>query len=145
MGRSGMQRVVTSPNVLPLEMSVAFRILGTAVDGRGRPLYEVVGCTTSGQPVRSSAGFLITPAADPSSLAEADIVVVPAAPWHTTLRGPADVPTDLAFALGRTTADTQSRRSVWVLTFSPPLACSTDCERRPIGNGLTTFSAPSRP
>ncbi|QMU74215.1 helix-turn-helix domain-containing protein [Streptacidiphilus sp. P02-A3a] len=75
-----MHRVVVLAldGVIPFELSLASRLLGTAEDADGRPLYEVVTCSVDGKPVRTGADFAITVERDASALAEADTVVIPA-------------------------------------------------------------------
>lgn len=75
-----MHRVVVLAldGVIPFELSLASRLLGTADDADGHPLYEVVTCSVDGRPVRTGADFAITVERDASALAEADTVVIPA-------------------------------------------------------------------
>ncbi|WP_182454998.1 GlxA family transcriptional regulator [Streptacidiphilus sp. P02-A3a] len=70
--------VLALDGVIPFELSLASRLLGTAEDADGRPLYEVVTCSVDGKPVRTGADFAITVERDASALAEADTVVIPA-------------------------------------------------------------------
>lgn len=57
--------VLALPGVPPFELGIPSRVFGSAVDGDGRPLYEVTVCTSDGGPVLSDAGFTVQPAAAP--------------------------------------------------------------------------------
>jgi transcriptional regulator GlxA family with amidase domain len=71
--------VIAVDGVIPFEFSIPARLFGAARDEAGRPLYEVVTASAGGQPVRTSADFLISPGADLSeAIQSADTVVVPA-------------------------------------------------------------------
>ncbi|MBC3843165.1 helix-turn-helix domain-containing protein [Streptacidiphilus sp. 4-A2] len=70
--------VLALEGVIPFELSLASRLLGTAADADDRPLYEVVTCSLDGRPVRTGADFSISVERDASALAEADTVVIPA-------------------------------------------------------------------
>ncbi|MER7764471.1 helix-turn-helix domain-containing protein [Streptomyces sp. NPDC097619] len=80
--RGGPHRVavLALPGVPPFELGIPSRVLGSAIDEAGRPLYEVTVCTADGAPVLSDAGFSVQPAAGPEALAAADTVVLP--PTH---------------------------------------------------------------
>jgi transcriptional regulator GlxA family with amidase domain len=73
-------RVVTIAldGVIPFEFSIPARLFGAARDQAGRPLYEVVTASAHAAAVRTTADFLINPAADLSAVRSADTVVVPA-------------------------------------------------------------------
>lgn len=55
----------------PFELSIPARVLGAADDH-----YEVVVCSTDGGPIRTNAGFDVTPGHGPEALARADTVIV---------------------------------------------------------------------
>lgn len=58
------------------DLGVVTQIFGAARDGDDRRLYRVRTCTPDGEPVRTSAGFLLTPGDGPDILDTADTVVV---------------------------------------------------------------------
>lgn len=69
--------------ILCLEGLVAFDLtapaqaFGLAYGGDGSPLYEVSACSLDGEPVRSTSGFAVAPAADLGALRRTETVVVP--------------------------------------------------------------------
>jgi transcriptional regulator GlxA family with amidase domain len=63
-------------DVVVFDLGVVTQIFGAARDGEGRSLYRVRTCTPDGEPVRTSAGFLLTPGDGPEILDTADTVVV---------------------------------------------------------------------
>jgi transcriptional regulator GlxA family with amidase domain len=69
--------VLALPGVVGLELGLPHRLLGTAEDGAGHPLYRVRTATLDGLPVRAADGFWVQPEHDGSILAHADTVVVP--------------------------------------------------------------------
>ncbi|MFJ3791208.1 GlxA family transcriptional regulator [Kitasatospora sp. NPDC090091] len=92
--------VLALPGVPPFELGIPSRVFGSAQDAEGRPLYDVVVCTSDGAPVLSDAGFTVQPAAGPEALAAADTVIVP--PTHAMpelgLGGPLPPEVDAAIA-----------------------------------------------
>ncbi|MFH8369315.1 GlxA family transcriptional regulator [Streptomyces sp. NPDC018031] len=74
-----MHRVVVLAleGVYPFELSIPVRIFGTATDGAGEPLYEVVTCSLDGGPVRTSADFTVAVEHGSELLRTADTVVIP--------------------------------------------------------------------
>lgn len=74
-----MHRVVVLllPPVVGFDAAIAPTMFGSAVDASGRPLYEVVTCGLSKEPVTATSGFDVLPHAGPEALATADTVVVP--------------------------------------------------------------------
>lgn len=70
--------VLVRHGLLPIELGIPHRLLGEAVDERGRRLYEVVTCTLDPGPVRTNADFSIAVEHGTEALNEADTVVVPA-------------------------------------------------------------------
>ncbi|NUT35499.1 MAG: helix-turn-helix domain-containing protein [Hamadaea sp.] len=72
--------VLALPGVVPFELGIPSRIFGAAVDAAERPLYQVDVCTLDGGPVATEAGFGITVAHGPQTLAQAQTVVIP--PFH---------------------------------------------------------------
>ncbi|MEV0647424.1 helix-turn-helix domain-containing protein [Phytomonospora sp. NPDC050363] len=71
--------VLALPAVIPFELGIPSRILGTALGPGDRALYETVTCTLDGGPVRSAADFAITPDHGPEALETADTVIIPPA------------------------------------------------------------------
>jgi transcriptional regulator GlxA family with amidase domain len=69
--------VLALPNVIAFELGLPHRMLGSAVDADGHPLYRVRVATLDGGPVRTSAGYSILPEHDASALDTAQTVVVP--------------------------------------------------------------------
>ncbi len=69
--------VLALPNVVAFELGLPHRLLGSAVDGDGNPLYRVRVATVDGGPVRTSAGYSVLPEHDAGLLATAHTVVVP--------------------------------------------------------------------
>ena len=53
--------VLALPGTIAFELGLPHRLLGSAVDGDGHPLYRVRVATLDGSPIRSSAGFTVTP------------------------------------------------------------------------------------
>jgi transcriptional regulator GlxA family with amidase domain len=70
--------VIAGDCVAPFELGVLSEVFGTDRSADGLPRYEFSVCTYDGQPVRTSAGFVITPHADLGPVATADLVAVPA-------------------------------------------------------------------
>jgi transcriptional regulator GlxA family with amidase domain len=69
--------VLALPGTIAFELGLPHRLLGSAVDEDERPLYRVRVATLDGGPVRTSAGFSVTPEHDGSVLERAQTVVVP--------------------------------------------------------------------
>ncbi|TPG35954.1 GlxA family transcriptional regulator [Mycolicibacterium hodleri] len=69
--------VLLLPPVVGFDASIAPMLFGAAVDDHGDPLYDVVVCGLDEQPVMTTHGYAITPAAGRAALATADTVVVP--------------------------------------------------------------------
>ncbi|MBO2447029.1 helix-turn-helix domain-containing protein [Actinomadura barringtoniae] len=74
-----MHRVVALAldGVYPFELSIPFRIFGTATSDAGEPLYEVVTCTLDGGPVRTSSDFTIAVEHGAEAIDDADTLVIP--------------------------------------------------------------------
>ncbi|MDH6138184.1 transcriptional regulator GlxA family with amidase domain [Kitasatospora sp. GP30] len=104
-----MRRVVVLAleEVIPFELSLASRFLGAAVDADGRPLYSVITCSLDGRPVRTSADYAISVEHDASALAEADIVVIPAARTFTEFVDRSTLPPGVSEALAALRSDTR--------------------------------------
>jgi transcriptional regulator GlxA family with amidase domain len=64
------------PGVMAFDLGVVTQILGAARDEDDRPLYRLRTCTADGEPVRTSAGFSVTPDHGSEILATAGTVVV---------------------------------------------------------------------
>jgi transcriptional regulator GlxA family with amidase domain len=69
--------VLALPGSIAFELGLPHRLLESAVGADGSRLYRVRVATLDGGPVRTSAGYSITPEHDASLLAEAGTVVVP--------------------------------------------------------------------
>jgi transcriptional regulator GlxA family with amidase domain len=69
--------VLALPGTIAFELGLPHRLLGGAVDADERPLYRVRVATLDGGPVRTSAGYSITPEHDAALLRTAATVVVP--------------------------------------------------------------------
>src|SRR5512139_2863025 len=87
--------VVLLNGVAPFELGVVCEVFGTDRRADGFPYYEFATCSPGGAPVRTSAGFMITPTADLAPLDAADLVAVPAR------SGEEPIPPELAAALRR--------------------------------------------
>jgi transcriptional regulator GlxA family with amidase domain len=70
--------VLVRNGLLPIELGIAHRIMGTAQDAAGEPLYEVVTCATAPGLLRSDVDVTVAVRHGPEALAEADTVIVPA-------------------------------------------------------------------
>jgi transcriptional regulator GlxA family with amidase domain len=88
--------VLVRHGLLPIELGIAHRVMGTAglgVDG-DEPRYEVRTCATAPGPVRTNTDVTVRVEHGPEALAEADTVIVPAAheedePWAEGRLSPA--------------------------------------------------------
>ncbi|MGY4720346.1 GlxA family transcriptional regulator [Naumannella huperziae] len=83
---SQLVAVVADSAVMPFELSLATRVLGSVRDARGRPGYTVRHCSERAGPLATAAGFSITLEHDLSLLRRADLVVVAPSPQHTSLK-----------------------------------------------------------
>jgi transcriptional regulator GlxA family with amidase domain len=74
-----MHRVVVLmlPPVVGFDAAIAPTLFGNATDADGQPLYEVVTCGLTRDPVVATTGFGLVPGAGPEALASADTVVIP--------------------------------------------------------------------
>lgn len=70
--------VLAFPDVAMFELGVLCEVFGTDRSEDGFPTYEFTVCTPDGKPVRTKSGFSVTPHADLSALAHADLISVPA-------------------------------------------------------------------
>jgi AraC family transcriptional activator FtrA len=73
---------IAMDNVAAFELGVVCEVFGTD-RGPTFPCYDFQVCTVDGGPVTSQSGFRITPQADLSPVATADLVAVPAHPIDT--------------------------------------------------------------
>ncbi|MDF0530452.1 helix-turn-helix domain-containing protein [Tsukamurella sp. 8F] len=92
--------VLLLEKIVGFDASIPPMCFSEAVDDDGRPLYRVVSCGLSTDPVPATQGYAIVPEAGPEVLAEADTVIVPG----TKVDGPrrrAELSGELAAALGR--------------------------------------------
>ncbi|GAY12830.1 transcriptional regulator, AraC family [Pseudonocardia sp. N23] len=74
-------------DVVAFELGLPHRLMGSAVDDDGTPLYEVRVATLDGGPIMSSAGFEVLPRFDVSILEGADTVVIPGHYSGPAMRG----------------------------------------------------------
>lgn len=70
--------VLVRHGLLPIELGIVHRIMGTARSAGGEPLYEVVTCATAPGMIRTDADFPIEVRHGAEALAGADTVIVPA-------------------------------------------------------------------
>ena len=119
--------------VLLLEPAIGYdavipvQLLGEAVDGTGRPLYDVTMASLDGDPVLTSSGYAISPQDDASALTRADTVIVPG----TQLAGPrrdGTLPHNVAAALASVRPGT---RMVSICTGAFVLAAAGTLSGRP--------------
>jgi len=71
---------VVLDGVSPFELGIVCEVFGTDRRADGFPAYEFTLCSPDGGPIRTSSGFHVTPGADLSALATADLIAVPAHP-----------------------------------------------------------------
>jgi transcriptional regulator GlxA family with amidase domain len=71
--------VLALPGVFPFELGIPSRVLGSARDGRGRRLYDIVTCSSDGGDVATNEDFAVRVGHGLAALAEADTVVIPPA------------------------------------------------------------------
>ncbi|MEU1692287.1 GlxA family transcriptional regulator [Streptomyces hirsutus] len=89
--------VLALDGAYPFELGIPARLLGAAQDR-----YEVQLCSVDGGPVRTNAGFTVTPDHGPDLLETADTVIVaPVEPTHLTR----ELPEPVAAALARIRPD----------------------------------------
>lgn len=78
--------MLADDGVLPFELGMPAKVLGSATDAVGEPLYEVKACTIGNRVVRAEGGFALSPAEDVATIRGADLVVVAPSSEHTALR-----------------------------------------------------------
>src|SRR5918997_5120432 len=69
--------VLLLPPVVGFDATIPPTLFSNATDTDGEPLYEVIACALTREPVASTTGFDIVPAAGPEALATADTVIIP--------------------------------------------------------------------
>ena len=114
--------------VVGFDAAIPSQLLGAARDEQGNRLYDVSMVSLDGGPVRTKAGYAITPDADAQLLAQADIVIVPG----TSIDGPrrtGELPTELGTALALIRAGT---RLVSICTGAFALAAAGVFDGRPV-------------
>jgi transcriptional regulator GlxA family with amidase domain len=72
--------VLAVDGIAPFELGVVCEVFGTDRSDDDFPRYDFKICSVDGGPIRTSSGFRVTPHADLSPTAEADLVIVPAHP-----------------------------------------------------------------
>jgi len=77
MGAPHRVAVLALDEVVPFDLGVATQIFSAARDSAHRHLYSVEVCTPTGKPVRTWAGYSITPDHGPELIRDADTVIVP--------------------------------------------------------------------
>lgn len=120
--------VLALDHVMPFELGIAGRIFGTACDEAGQPLYEVVTCSPSGLPVRTSLDFSITVDHGPEVLETADTVIVPPQAFDPLCALLPETPDGVLAALGRIRTGT---RIVSLCTAAFHLAAAGILDGRP--------------
>lgn len=91
--------VLVRHGVMPMELGLVHQLFGRARSAAGEPLYSVLTCAVTPGTVRTDADFPIQVERGPSTLAEADTVIIPAThePDETETKG--TLPASLAEAL----------------------------------------------
>src|SRR5690348_3500368 len=69
--------VLALDEVVPFDLGVATQMFYAARDAANERLYSVKVCTPTAEPVRTSAGYSVTPDHGPDLIAEADTVIIP--------------------------------------------------------------------
>jgi transcriptional regulator GlxA family with amidase domain len=88
-------------NVIAMDLGIAARILGEALDPDGARLYDVRTCSIAGAPVLTSAGFRVLTDDDESLLETADTVVIATQEPDARLLAGEGLPADVLAALAR--------------------------------------------
>ncbi|OBG54157.1 GlxA family transcriptional regulator [Mycolicibacterium fortuitum] len=113
--------------VVGFDATIAPLLFANAVDGAGNALYEVVTCGLTTNPVPSTSGFALVPAAGPEALATADTVVVPGTRYGPARAGGV-LDADVSAALSRIRPGT---RMVSICTGAFVLAAAGLLDGRP--------------
>ena len=69
--------VLLLPPVVGFDAAIAPLLFSNATDAQGSPLYDVVTCALTSEPVVATTGFSMLAQAGPEALASADTVVIP--------------------------------------------------------------------
>jgi transcriptional regulator GlxA family with amidase domain len=91
--------VLLLPPVIGYDATIPVQLLGSAMDDRDRPLYDVRMVGLTGGPVPTPSGYALVPHSDAAALRDVDTVIVPG----TRLAGPrtdGTLPADVRAALG---------------------------------------------
>jgi transcriptional regulator GlxA family with amidase domain len=90
--------ILLLPPVVGFDAAVAPTLFGAALDDDGVPLYDVVACGLTREPISTTSGFGIVPEAGAEALATADTVVIPGT-RYPPVRTDGTLPADAAAAL----------------------------------------------
>jgi transcriptional regulator GlxA family with amidase domain len=90
--------VLLLPPVVGFDAAIAPLMFSNATDAEGDPLYDVVTCALTSEPVVATTGFSMLAQAGPEALASADTVVIPGT-RHTPARVDGVLPPEVSAAL----------------------------------------------
>ena len=90
--------VLLLPPVVGFDAAIPPLLFSNATDDAGDPLYEVVTCALTPEPVAATTGFAVVAQAGPEALGTADTVVIPGT-RHPQVRIDGVLPDDLSAAL----------------------------------------------
>jgi transcriptional regulator GlxA family with amidase domain len=120
--------ILVLDGVVAFDLGVATQVFSAARDAGGRRLYRIRICTPDGGPVRSTAGFHLTPEHDMAILAGADTVIVPGVDAGPTVTDGTVAP-EVAEALRA--AHARGARIMSICTGASVLAASGLLDQRP--------------
>jgi len=120
--------VLVIGGVVPFDLGTPWQILRAARNSSRERLYDVRVCTADGGPVRTAAGFTVTPEHGPEIIATADTVVVPGFDDDDS---PDGVPTMSAAEVAALTGVPPAVRLVSICTAAFALAAVGRLDGRP--------------